>query len=510
MKKTGGLPKRLSSQDAAFWHFERDTMPMNVGSAGIYEGVVQFRHFLEHVERRIDLVPRYRQRLMDVPFDLALPVWVDDPHFDILQHVTRVRIAPPGGIDQLRQMAAEFFAAPLARDRPLWEMRLVEGLSGGRTAHLAKVHHCMVDGISGVSLLAALLDLSPRAPAGRRRPRQTPAPLPTAAELVADAMLDNLDEQFSRSDALLTALFDPLAPLRATQSIVRALGAASKYLAVPAPPVPWSMKLSGPARLAWQSLPFHEVRAVARQLGGTVNETVLAALSIALGRYLHQGGTATGDLLVRAALPVNVRGDGEGGGLGNRVSFMLVGLPVGERDPLKQFAAVHEESKALKDAGQAAGVDELMRVIGAGPAPMQALLGRWLTAPNTLSHLVCTNVPGPLVPLYLMGHRMTEHYPWVPLGWRMGMSVAVMSYDTSLSFGFSVDRQAPDDVERLATLLRDAFDDLRDAAGVPPAEPPVPPELRRDAPPPAPAARPLAVARTLRTSTPRRRQPAPA
>jgi WS/DGAT/MGAT family acyltransferase len=509
MKKTAGLPKRLSSQDAAFWHFERDTMPMNVGSTGIYDGAVHFRNFLEHVERRIDLVPRYRQRLMDVPFDLALPVWVDDPRFDIHAHVTRARLAPPGDMEQLQQMAAEFFAEPLPRDRPLWEMRLVEGLNGGRTAHLAKVHHCMVDGVSGVSLLAALLDVGPRAPAGRRRPRETPAPLPTAAELVADAILDNLDEQLDRSDALLTALFDPLAPLRATQAIVRALGAAGKYLLVPAPPMPWIMKLNGPTRLAWQSLPFHEVRAVAKQLGGTINETVLTALSIALGRYLHQGGTATGDLLLRAALPVNVRGDAEGGGLGNRVSFMLVGLPVGEGDPLKQFAAIHEESSALKDAGQAAGLDELMRVIGAGPAPMTAALGRWLTSPNTLSHMVCTNVPGPLVPLYLMGHRMTEHYPWLPLGWRMGMSVAVMSYDTLLGFGFSVDRQAPDDVERLAGLLRDAFDDLRDAAGVPAAEPALPPELRR-ATPAAPAARPLAVARTMRNGAPRRREPTPA
>jgi WS/DGAT/MGAT family acyltransferase len=508
MKKTAGLPKRLSSQDAAFWHFERDTMPMNVGSTGIYDGTVHFRNFLEHVERRIDLVPRYRQRLMDVPLDLALPVWIDDPHFDIHAHVTRARIPAPGGMDQLRQMSAEFFAEPLPRDRPLWEMRLVEGLSGGRTAHMAKVHHCMVDGISGVSLLAALLDLDPRAPAGRRRPRKLPPPLPTSAELVADAVLDNIDERLDRSDALLTALLDPLAPLRATQSIVRALGAAARYLAQPAPPLPWSMKLNGPTRLAWQSLPFHEVRAVAKQLGGTINETVLTALSIALGRYLHDGGTATADLLVRAALPVNVRGDGEGGGLGNRVSFMLVGMPVGEADPLKQFAAIHEESTTLKEAGQAAGIDQLMRTIGGGPAPLTAALGRWLTSPNTLSHMVCTNVPGPLVPLYLMGHRMAEHYPWVPLGWRMGMSVAVMSYDTALGFGFSVDRDAPGDVERLAGLLRDAFDDLRDAAGLRPAEPAPPPELTRAVPPAPPAARPLAVARTMRAARPRRRQPA--
>lgn len=480
--KGSELPKRLSYQDAAFTNFERETMPMNVGSVGVYDGAIPFRGFLDHLERRIDLVPRYRQRLVRVPLDLAHAVWVDDPEFDTHRHVEHARLPPPGTREQLAEFAAEFFATPLRRDKPLWEMRLVDGLEDGRTAHVAKVHHSMIDGISGVGLLAALLDLEPRVANERRRTRRrTPPPAPGSFELITDAIFDGIIDQMRMNERLLLALADPVSVLKMAQDIARAFNAAGKYFLMPAPVTPWSMRLSGPKKLAWQTLPFAEVRGVAKALGGTINEVVLTSLAGAFGRYLEARGESTQGLVLRAATPVNVRGEHEGETLGNRVSFMLIGLPVGEHNPLARFEAIHAESRLLKDIGQAQGVDDLLRLIGMSPAPVHALLGRSLSLPNTLSNLVCTNLPGPLVPLYLMGHRMVEHYPWVPLGWRMGMSVAVMSYDTGLAVSVSGDEHAPDDVRLVAPYVGDAFRELREAAGVAPVTAPEQAEAPRDA-----------------------------
>ncbi len=462
------LPKRLSFGDAAFANFERPAMPMNVGSAGVYDGAIDFERFVEHVERRISLVPRYQQRLMRVPFDIAFPAWVDDPAFDVRHHIELVHLPPPGTHEQLAELAGEFFSVPLSRDKPLWEVRLVDGLEGGRSAHLAKVHHCMVDGIAGVGLLAALLDFDPATAAARAAaPLPPPARAPGPLELAIDAMFDRCFDRMRTGERLLLALADPAGTLQTARTIAQAFSAAGAYFVVPAPTTPWSMKLTRPRRLAWRVLRLADVRHVARTLGGTINDVVLTSVGGALGRYLEARGDRAGARLLRAAVPVNMRVAELDGSLGNRVSFMLNGLPVGERDPVERFRAIQRESRALKSGGQAAGVDALLRVIGAVPPIAQAMLEGTLTLPNTLSNLVCTNVPGPLQPLYLMEHRMVEHYPWVPLGWRMGMSVAVMSYDEGMYFSVTGDERAPDDIGRIATFIGEAFDELLDAVDVP-------------------------------------------
>lgn len=462
-----GFPTRLSFGDAAFANFERPAMPMNVGSAAVYDGPVDFSRLVAHVERRINLIPRYRQRLMRVPFDLAHPAWVDDPAFDVRRHVEHLQVPKPGTRGQLADLAGDFFSEPLSRDKPLWEIRLVDGLEGGRSAHLAKVHHCMVDGIAGVGLLAALLDFDPASAAVRdAAPPAPPARAPGPLELAVDAMFDRWFDGMRDGERLLLALVDPVGTLRTARTIAQALSAAGTYFAVPAPSTPWSMKLTRPRKLAWRVLRFADVRRVARTLGGTINDVVLTSVAGALGRYLAARGDPAGARVLRAAVPVNVRTAEQDGALGNRVSFMLNGLPVGERDPVERFRAIQQESRSLKSIGQAAGVDALLRALGMAPPVAQALLEATLTLPNTLSNLVCTNVPGPLQPLYLMEHRMVEHYPWVPLGWRMGMSVAVMSYDEGLYFSVTGDERAPDDIGSIATLIGEAFDELREAIDV--------------------------------------------
>lgn len=475
--------QRLSFEDAAFLNFERPSMPMNIGSVGIYDSAIPVNRFVAHVDRRINLQPRYRQRVVPAPLNLEHPAWMEDPDFDVRRHITEVWLPPPGSEEQLQRLAGQFFARPLKRDKPLWEMLLVQGLHGGdRTAHLVKAHHCMADGVSGVGLLAALLDVEPKPHRERRRPRDPAPPLPSSYELLAQAWFDSVDRSLGAAQDLWEAMLTPARAVTRAARIARALEKAAPYFLVPAQPAPWNGPLTSPNRLAWQMLPFEEVRAVAHELGGTINDVVLTVIGGALGRYLRAGGHKTEDVIMRAAAPVNVRREEESTDLGNRVSFMLIGLPVGERDPVKRFRAIHQEVSQLKGAEQADGVDELGQLLKNAPPLLHFGLGTTLTSPNPLTNLVCTNVAGPLVPLYCMGHRMVAHYPWVPLGWRMQLSIAIMSYDRGLYFSVSGDERLKDEPRGLADALSEEFAALRDMALPLSPAPGIPDELRRAEP----------------------------
>jgi WS/DGAT/MGAT family acyltransferase len=464
---SGSLPGRLSHEDAVFFNFDRDQFPYNVGSVGIYEGVIPFETYRGHVERRLDRVPRYRQRLVSVPFDLAQPGWHDDPDFDIDRHVSHVTLPPPGDEAQLRRLAGEFFATPLDRSKPLWEIRVVYGLRGDRTAHLAKIHHCLVDGVGGAQLLAALLDFEPNAP---EEPRAVPwvaeSPIPGFFTRLVDGAVDQLADQIATGQALTRGLMHPSSAASGAAGIVMSLLAATPHM-FRRGKAPWSTRLTTPQRLAWQTLPFDNAHRVSEALQGTVNDVVLAVLSGAFRRYLALHGYETNDVVIRALIPVNVRAEAEERNLGNRVSFMLAGLPVGLEDPIARFRAIHEEIANLKEIDQAGNLDRLAGILSLiTPPALLRLLGANLTIANFASDLVCTNVPGPRVPLFCMGHRMIEHYPWVPIGWRMGLGVAIMSYDQQLAVSLTADRSVLADLERLGDFIGEAFAELAEAAGV--------------------------------------------
>jgi WS/DGAT/MGAT family acyltransferase len=278
---------------------------------------------------------------------------------------------------------------------------------------------------------------------------------------VADALFDRMRDYLQLYEQFWRAALDPAAAALQATRIARTFEKAAPYFAVLAVPAPWNFPLTKPSRLAWQALPFDEVHDAARALGGTINDVVLTTLAGALRRYLEDEGHATEGRVLRAALPVNVRREDEAHRLGNRISFMLLSLPVGERDPRARFASIHAEAQSLKDAGQAAGLDELAGILGGLPPITHRLLGQTLTAPNTLANLICTNIAGPLVPLYCMGHRMIAHFPWAPLGWRMGLNVAVMSYDAQIFASFCADERVPGDLGRLAGFFVDEFTVLR-------------------------------------------------
>jgi WS/DGAT/MGAT family acyltransferase len=455
-------PDRLSYQDATFAYFDRDQFPYNVGSVGIFEGDMPIADYIRHVEGRLDRVPRYRERIVEVPFGLDNPTWNRDPAFDIANHIREADL--PGTVDEeaLRRFAGSFFATPLDRSRPLWEIRLVRGLPGGRTAHVAKVHHCMVDGVGGAELLGALLDVKPDV-LEEEPARDTEAPLSAdpVVQLV-DAVFDRIAAGIDLSESVALTLLQPSTGVQWVRSVGGSLWSALRHAGLEAKRKPWSTHLTSPRRLAWQSVPFDEVHDIAAKLGGKVNDVVLTILAGALERYVGHHSYRT-DGVARVLIPVNVRSDDEEHTLGNRVSFMLAGLPLDASDPIARFQAVHSDVAALKAGDQAGGVEQLLRALGRMPPPMQRLMAASLTIPNFLSDMVCTNVPGPRIPLYCMGHRMVDHYPWVPLGWRMGMSLAVMTYDTKLYFSLTADESVMTDLERLAGYLGDSYEELREA-----------------------------------------------
>jgi len=457
---------RLSYQDAMFAHFDRPQFPYNVGSVGIYEGHMPFDAYIAHVERRIQRAPRYLQRMAPAPLNLELPAWHEDPAFDIRNHVQRVELPAAAGEEELTRFAGEFFATPLDRNKPLWEIRLVEGLSGGRSAHVAKVHHCLVDGVGGVELLGAIMDLEPD-PAPVTEPyRKQPAPLPGRLERLVDAVFDRALAQIDLAEGFALALLDPRQAVADARSMAASIAAALPHFGLAAKRTPWSTRLTSPSRASWQSVSFAEVHELSSALGGTVNDAVLAILAGTLRKYLLLHGHETNGLVVRVLIPVNVRGAEEEHSLGNRVSFMLAGLPLGVEAPVARFQAIHRDVAALKAGDQAGGVEKVLRALGRTPPQLQRLLGAQLRTPNFLADMVCTNVPGPRVPLYCMGHRMIDHYAWVPIGWRMGLGVAVMSYNEGLYFSFTADRSVLPDLDRLAGFLGESFSELRDAAGV--------------------------------------------
>lgn len=461
------LSRRLSAQDAAFLYLEREEAPMHIGSVALFEGEVPFDKFVENIASKLHLIPRYRQRVIDAPLNVSYPTWEWDPEFDIANHVKQVRIDPPGTEAQLSELAAGLFAGRLGRDKPLWEMYLVQGLEGPRTAAVSRVHHCLVDGVSGVELLMVVLDVSPNPPPPPPPAEPyAPGPIPDAVSRLFDAFWDGLAEALETGTELQRRLLDGLENGAAARNMTRAIEAATPYLFTPMTRAPFNGPFSGERRLAWSDYSFAEVRAIRANCGGTVNDVVLSVLGGALSRYLEMHGENTSERTIRVLTPVNVRREDERGALGNRISMLLVEVPVGVRDPIERLKLINERTEVLKRANAADGLATLGRLTGNVPSPVQALLGSLPAPPNTLANMVCTNVPGPMIPLYTVGHRMVAHYPLIPIGWQMGIGCGVTSYNQRLYFGLMADARAAPDVDRLKDFLDQSFVEMRSAAGV--------------------------------------------
>ncbi len=463
------LNMRLTSMDATFLYFEKKEAPMHIGSVSIFEGEIPFDKFIENISSKMHLLPRYQQKVIPDPFNLGHPTWEVNSDFDINNHVIRIQIDAPGSEKELIELAGRIFSPVMDRNKPLWDIYLVYGLEGKRTAMIARVHHCMVDGVSGVDLLKIILDISPDTkPAPKPAAVPPPPPRPDATRRFFDSLLGGMQEGMNRWMEFQTGLLNLTQAVtsRQTQEAMPDMSRLIPGLAAPAPLLPFNRACSGERKLVWSTFSFAEARAIRAQLGGTVNDVVLTVLSGAISRYVEKHGQQTVNRNVRVMVPVSLRREDQRGALGNLVSLLPVEIPLDLGDPLKRYQHVTAKTVTMKNARVAESLNLFSALMGILPASVQALVGAIANTPFPAFNIVSTNVPGPQVPLYAMGKRMIAYYPYVPVGYAVGCGCAIMSYDQKLYFGLTSDTQAMPDVESLKEFLEQSFVELRKAAGV--------------------------------------------
>ncbi len=462
---------RLSVLDNSFLLTESPTNHMHVAGTAIYEagplrtpeGGIDIDHIRAYVASRLHLIPRYRQVLSHTPIE-GHPIWVDDQHFNVEYHVRHASLPRPGDERQLKRLSGRVMSQQLDRSKPLWEIYIVEGLEGGeRFAMISKVHHCMVDGLSSVDLLEVLLTPTPTDHI-EPGPRWVPRPVPTAWQLLraeagryASAPLD-LVRGFG---GFLQDIRDPRSDVR---TMLRAARGALRSSLRTVSDTPLNRPIGPHRRFDWLLMEIKDVKEVKDALGGSLNDIVLATVAGAVRGFL-EGRRVNVDLLdFRVMAPVSVRSADERGTLGNRVSAWIVDLPIAERDPRRCVERIREATARLKDSKQALGAEVLTRVAGWTPSTLLSLGARMVTRALPFN-LVVTNVPGPQVPLYLLGSRMLENYPQVPLTDYLGLGVALFSFAGKLCWGFIADWDLVPDVHDFATAVEASFKELQKAAG---------------------------------------------
>jgi diacylglycerol O-acyltransferase len=458
---------RLTALDTSFLHLEDASAHMHVASVMLFEGPPPpYDELLDAIERRLSLVPRYRQRLAFVPLAQGRPKWVDDPHLNLRYHVRYTGLPSPGSEEQLKDLAGRVFAQQLDRDKPLWELWLAEGLEGNRFALLAKTHHSLVDGISGMDIVSVLFDTSPE-PAAPTDPgdRWLPRPLPSRAQLLGEALVERATIPAEVARSARAIMRGPRRVLEGARDAAVGVGAMAWAGLNPAPSTPYNESIGPHRRFTWVRANLADLKAIKNELGGTVNDVVLATVAGALGAHLRRRGQKTDGLELKAMVPVSVRSDVERGALGNRVAAMMAPLPVWCQEPVARLDIVRQELRGLKSGGQAVGAQVLTELSAFAPPTILDQAAR-LSARQRLFNLVVTNVPGPQFPLYLLGRRMLETFPMVPLAKNQALGVALLSYDGSINFGLVGDFDLLWDLDELAGDVRASLEELAAAAGI--------------------------------------------
>jgi WS/DGAT/MGAT family acyltransferase len=466
---------RLTALDSSFLHLEDAASHMHVASVTIFEGPPPtYRDLVEHIEGRLSLVPRFRQKLRFVPLNQGRPVWVDDPHFNLEYHVRATALPPPGSEDQLKNLASRVFAQQLDRSKPLWEIWLVQGLARGesspsdapRFALLSKTHHALVDGVAGVDITAVLFDTAPEptTPPGTDG-HWHPRPEPTSTQLFGEALIERITQPAEIVRSARSALRAPRQILRHGLDALSAMGSFART-GLAAPSSPLNVEIGPHRRYDWVRTDLNELKAVKDRLGGTVNDVVLAVVTGALRRFFEHRGENVDEITLRAMVPVSVRRDDEyNQTMGNRVAAMMAPLPIYEPDPVERLHILREELAHLKQGGQAVGAQVLTQLSGFAPPTVMAQAAR-LQSRQRFFNLVVTNVPGPQTPLYLLGHELLDLFPLAPLAQRQALCIAVMSYNGKMNFGLLGDYDAMPDLRRLADGIVESLDELRAAAGI--------------------------------------------
>ena len=468
----------LSWQDASFVLFEHRATHMHLAALAIFElgplrsptGRFDAARLARYGESGLEKLPHYRQKLAFAPLS-GRPVWVDDPHFDLDYHLRHTALPAPGSEEDLKRLVGLVLSQPLDRDRPLWEMWLVEGLERERFALLIKVHHCMMDGVAGANLMTVLFRTEPDASIPGVEawfPREAPSPL----RLALDEALDRASTPLAFARAAAGALRTPWRTLRRARSRAAAVAEALRDGFHRPSPTELERPIGPHRRVEWRTFELAEFKALRKQLGGTVNDVVLAIVAGAARRFLERRGERLDDIDYRVVVPVNVRSPSGDPGVANRVSAFFLSLPVAEPDPLGRFERVRSETARLKSSRTAEGVDFLAQLVDrAGSAWLTGIGVRLVERVQPYNQIV-SNVPGPQYPLYVLGARLLELFPMSPLFERQGLGTTVFSYDGKMCWGMVGDRDVVPDLGALARDVEAALAELREAAAKrPPAEP---------------------------------------
>ncbi len=479
--------QQLTGLDTSFLNLETPTTYGHVSGLAIFDPSsapvpATFEDVKRLIEQRIHLLPPYRRRLVEVPFGLDHPYWIEDPDFDLDFHVRHMGLPPPGNSRQLAEQVSRIVARPLDRSRPLWELYFIEGLEGGHVAQLTKIHHCAIDGVSGAELLTTLLDLTPE-PRKVEPPRRAwrPEPEPTQVEMLARG--------------LWGVIGTPRKAIRLGRQSLRHLPALSRSLgfgqlpgesllnrvtgrrpppmlseaSTPAPRTPFNDRITPHRRFAFGSLSLDEVKAVKKQFDVTVNDVVLALCAGALRRYLKDLGELPSAPLV-AMVPVSVRTEEQKKSFGNQVSSMTACLHTDVSDPVTRLQRIHESMRVAKEQHQALPATLLQDFAQFAPPAVAARAARviaraavanWVDLPF---NVVISNIPGPQFPIYGTGAKLVANYPVSAINDGVGLNITVQSYNGSLDFGAIACRQLMPDLWDLVDHLRDALGELREAA----------------------------------------------
>jgi diacylglycerol O-acyltransferase len=456
---------RLTALDASFLHMERLEYPMHVGALSVFEGEPFFDEegrfrlgeVRDLVSSRLPLMPRFRRRLMNVPYDQGRPIWVDDQRFDITYHVRHTALPKPGSWEQLVTLTTRVLENQLDRERPLWELWFVEGLQEGNVALIQKTHHALIDGVSGVDVATLLLDVTPDYQKAAIE-EWTPGRAPSPSQLLIDTLRERLTEPAEMLRSLRAMVRGPRHVLARLGELTGSVGTMVTRDAI-APRTSINGRTGRHRRLSTVRIPLGDVKEVHRALSGTVNDVVLAGVGGGMHRLFTERGDPTEGLHLRALVPVSVRAPDQRGALGNKVSAMFVNIPVGAMHPVDRLRAISEQTKNLKERQQAVGADFLINMTDYVAPTLMSLAAR-VVHRQPFINLVVTNVPGPQFPLYLMGARLLEAFPIVPLTRNLTVVVGILSYDGVLHFGLWADRDAFTDLEVLAGGIDDAFAEL--------------------------------------------------
>jgi diacylglycerol O-acyltransferase len=467
------MSDRLTSLDASFLYLEESTTAMHVGSVMVFQPPrdgFDYDQLVDIIESRIGAIPRFRQKVRDVPGRIANPVWVDDEAFDMSYHVRRAGLPRPGSDEQLQDFVARVQPRKLDRSRPLWEVYLVEGLHDGRFAIVTKTHYALIDGVHALDIAHVIVDAVKNEGEGPEPVPWEPSRAPSSVELVTGAVVDAVRRPTQVVDLVRGGINDVLnVGLRAAESAGTLLSAVARTAARPAPDSPLNADVGTARRWVMVSTDLDDYRTVRRRLARgayaedvTINDVVLATIAGGLRTWLlGRGEAVSGPTVVRAMVPVSIYGDDPAGMYANQVMACVVNLPVGEPGASMRLHQIAFAMRQQMEGGQAVGASSLANLAGFAPPTLHALGARLGSAMSRrLYNVMITNVPGPQSPLYAGEATMLSTFPVMPLAKGQALSIGITSYDGAVYYGLNADRDAMPDVDDLGSSILESIDEL--------------------------------------------------